>query len=216
MKIYSNKMEELIIESKGIKTNHYLIPPFELRKGELVVIYLQGGPYFDKLKVQLIEIFTGRAYHENVKVFSHLTFAEPFKESRFKRIFNPTTVFKYLKRNSEPKSIMTSKIFETETFTKTDRMKDLDYSQKKRLSLGAAFSRTKNIVFDLQGEGPLGANKTVDFVKDEIINNGSAILIDWSDDVKNNCLKFITIEWLADLEELRNIGNGSVNLSRMY
>ena len=43
-------MKELIIESKGIKTDHYFIPPFELREGELVIIYLEGGAYFDDLK----------------------------------------------------------------------------------------------------------------------------------------------------------------------
>lgn len=43
-------MKELIIESKGIKTDHYFIPPFELREGELVIIYLEGGAYFDDLR----------------------------------------------------------------------------------------------------------------------------------------------------------------------
>lgn len=209
-------MKDLIIESKGIKTDQYFIPPFELRKGELVIIFLQGGAHFDDMKAQLTAVFTGKAHHENVKIVKPLTFAEPFKESMFRRMFNPITVFKYLKRNADPRSIMISKIFEIDTFIKKDKMKDLDYSQKKRLSLCSVFSRTKNIVFDLRGEGPVGANKTVEFLKDEIKNDGAAILIDWSDDMKNNCSKFISIEWLADLEELKKIASGSIALSRMY
>ncbi|RUT69840.1 hypothetical protein D0817_14585 [Flavobacterium cupreum] len=208
-------MKELIIESKGIKTNHYFIPPFELRKGELVTIFLQGGAHFDDMKAQLTAIFTGKAHHENIKIFKPLTFAESFKESKFRRIFNPTSVFVYLKRNANPKDIVISKIFEIDTFSKKDKMKDLDTSQKKRLSLCLVFSKTKNIVFDLRGEGPVGANKTVEFVKDEIKNDGAAILIDWADDMKDNCSKFIAIEWLADFEELKKIVNGSISLSKM-
>ncbi|PIF31733.1 hypothetical protein CLU81_2239 [Flavobacterium sp. 9] len=209
-------MKELIIESKGIKTDQYFIPPFELRQGELVVIYLQGGAHYDELKIQLTSIFTGRANHENVKIFKPLTFVEPFKESKFKRMFNPTTVFEYLKRNADPKNIVIPRIFEVDTFAGKDKLKDLDTSQKKRLSLSAVFLKTKNIVFDLRGESPVGAQKTFQFVKEQIKEEGAAILIDWAEDMKNDCSKFIVIEWFSDLEELKKIGNGSVNLSRMY
>lgn len=209
-------MKELIIESKGIKTDRYFIPPFELRKGEFVILFLQGGAHFDDMKTQLTAIFTGMAHHESVKIFKPLTFAEPYKESTFKKIFNPITVFKYLKKNANLKDIVTSKIFEIDTFSKKNKMKDLDTSQKKRLSLCSVFSKTKNIVFDLRGEGPVGANKTVEFVKDEIKNDGAAILIDWADDMKDNCSKFISIEWLVDLEELKKIASGSIALPRMY
>ncbi|MET0946715.1 MAG: hypothetical protein ABWY22_15025 [Flavobacterium sp.] len=209
-------MHEVLLESKGIRTDQYFIPPFELRKGELVVIYLQGGPHYDTMKEQLVAIFAGEVHHENVKIFMPLAFAECFEESRLKRMFNPTTVFKYLKRNADLKSTMISKIFEIDTFIRKDKMKNLDYSQKKRLSLCSVFSRTRNVVFDLRGEGPVGAKETIKFVNDEIKNDGAAILIDWSDDVKNNCSKFIAIEWLADFEELKRIGNGSVKLSEMY
>ena len=216
MNICKRHMNEIIVESKGIKTSQYLIPSFELRKGELIVIYLQGGFHFDEIKMQLTAILTGQAYHENIKIFKPLTFAESFKESKFRRIFNPTTVFIYLKRNANPKEIVTSKIFEMDTFSKKDKMKDLDTSQQKRLSLCSVFSKTKNIVFDLRGEGPVGANKTVEFVKNEIKNDGAAILIDWADDMKDNCSKLISIEWLVNLEELKKIANGSIALSRMY
>ncbi|KFF20343.1 hypothetical protein [Flavobacterium hydatis] len=209
-------MNELIIESKGIRTNQYFIPPFELRKGELVVIYLGGGLHFDIMKAELIAIFAGRAHHENVKIYKPLTFAEPFKESFFRRMFHPVTVSNYLKKNSDPKSTMISKIFEIDTFARKDKMNDLDTSQKKRLSLCSVLSRTRNVVFDLRGEGPVGANETVKFLNGEIKNDGAAILIDWADDMKDNCSKFIAIEWLLDDEELRKMGNRSLKLSQMY
>ncbi|KRB53982.1 hypothetical protein [Flavobacterium sp. Root186] len=209
-------MNELLIQNKGIRTEQYYIPPFELRKGDLVIIYLEGGSHFDDLKTQLVDIFTGKEHHENVKIIEPLTFAEQFKESTFKRIFNPATVGSYLKRNADVNNPMVSKIFEIDTFTKKDKVKNLDTSEKKRLSLSAAFSKNKNIVFDLRGESAMHFSKTYEFVKDEIKNEGAAILIDWSDDLKNDCSKFIAIEWLVDIDERIKIANGSVSLSKMY
>lgn len=209
-------MKELIIESKGIRTDQYFIPPFELRKGELVVICLYSGPCFDEIKAQLVAILKGRVYHENVKIYKPLIFAEPFKESFFGRIFHPVTVGSYLKKNADVNNPVVSKIFEIDTFTKKDKMKNLETSQKKRVSLSAVFSKTKNIVFDMRGEGALQFIKTLEFVKDEIKSEGAAILIDWVADLKNDCSKFIEIEWFLDDEELRKITNGSAKLSQMY
>lgn len=70
--------------------------------------------------------------------------------------------------------------------------------------------------FDLRGEAAAYFNKTYQFAKDEIKNDGAAILIDWSNELKNDCSKFITIEWLANLEELKKAFNNGGKLSPMY
>lgn len=209
-------MKELLIESKGISTDQYFIPPFELREGELVIIYLEPVVHFDELKAQLVAIFAKEVLHENVKVEKPLTFAESFKESFFKRIFNPITVGRYLKKNANTSNPVISKILEIDTFTKKDKVKNLGTSEKKRLSLSAVFSKNKNIVFDLRGESAMHFSKTYEFVKDEIKKEGAAILIDWSDDLKNDCSKFIAIEWLVDIDEQIKIANKIVGLSKMY
>lgn len=192
-------MKELLIESKGIRTNEYFIPPFELKKGELLLIHIYGTAYFYEMKAELVDIFTGKIQHENIKIVQSLTFAENFKESRFERIFNSITVSRYLKRNTNLHEDSEPKIFEENGISKKDKVKSLDYSQKKLLSLYSLFTKTRNIVFDLSGEGPVGAIKTFDFVKDQIKNDGAAILIDWAgSDVRDKCSKVITIEWLIE------------------
>ena len=113
----------------------------------------------------------GATGHFELNVFKPLTFAENFKESRLERIFNPVTVGKYLKRNAALYDESEPEIFEENGFSKKDKVKNLDYSQKKLLSLYSLFTKTRNIVFDLSGEGPVGAIKTFDFVKDQIKNN---------------------------------------------
>lgn len=67
----------------------------------------------------------------------------------------------------------------------------------------------------MRGEGGNFYLKTYEFVQKEIKNGGSAILIDWCDDLKKNCSKFITIEWTVDSEELKKIFDGSVELSKI-
>lgn len=208
-------MKELLIESKGIKTEHYFIPPFKLREGELVIIYLEGGAHFDDLKEQLVTIFAGKAHHKNVKVIKPLTFAAPIEESRLKRIFNSMSVGSYLKRNANLKSSV-SRIFEVDNFTKKDKVKKLDISERKRLSLCAVFSKTKYVSFDLRGETVAYFYKTYQFAKDEIKNDNAAILIEWSNDLKNDCSKFISIEWLVDSEELKKAFSNGGKLSPMY
>lgn len=208
-------MKELLIESKGIKTEHYFIPPFKLREGELVIIYLEGGAHFDDLKEQLVTIFAGKAHHKNVKVIKPLTFAAPIEESRLKRIFNPMSVGSYLKRNANLKNSV-SRIFEVDNFTKKDKVKKLDISERKRLSLCAVFSKTKYVSFDLRGETVAYFYKTYQFAKDEIKNDNAAILIEWSNDLKNDCSKFISIEWLVDSEELKKAFSNGGKLSPMY
>lgn len=196
---YLVKMKELLIESNGIRTDEYFIPPFELRKGELLLIHIFGTAYFYEMKAELTDIFTGKTQHENVKILDPLTFVENFKESRFERIFNSITVSRYLKINTNLDEDSFPKIFEENGISKNDKVKSLDYSQKKLLSLYSVFTKTRNIVFDLSGEGPIGAVKTFDFVKTQIKNDGAAILIDWAgSDVKDKCSKVISIEWFIE------------------
>lgn len=208
-------MKELILESKGIKTDQYFIPPFELCEGELIIIYMENHRYLEDMKLELVSILAGMKKHKNVQVLKPLTFAKSIEESMLRRVINPMSVGRYLKRNANLESSVVSRIFEIDTFTKKDKIKNLNTSERKRLSLCSVFSKTKNVSFDLRGEGVNFYLKTYEFVKQEVKNGGAAILVDWCDDLKNNCSKFITIEWTVEFEELKKIMDGSVELSKM-
>lgn len=52
------------------------------------------------------------------------------------------------------------------------------------------------IIFDLAGQDPIGAEQTYKFVKENIRNGGSGILLDWADDMKNDCTKFVELQWV--------------------
>jgi hypothetical protein len=183
----------MILESKGIKTDKYYIPPFELQEGEIVVIYLYGGAHYYDLKMELVDIFTGKIKNACVNIIRPLTFVKYFIEPAFRRIFYPVTVSEYLKRNGNSKSNFATKIYDNKCITKKTKVHSLAWNLRRLLCLYSTLSKTTDIVFDVAGLDPKGAEETYQIVKENIKNGGSAIFIDWTDDMKNDCTKFITI-----------------------
>ncbi|NML71324.1 hypothetical protein HHL23_16155 [Chryseobacterium sp. RP-3-3] len=181
----------MLIENKGIETNTFYIPPFDLNAGEIVVLNVFSGANFYKTEMFLKDIFCGRIPHENVIIHQNITFLEHFFEPAIRRFFYPVTVGEYLKKNANSDSI----IYETEWINEKTKVNTLLGSHRKQLSLYATLSKTQNIVFDLSGEGLQGAEETYKIVKDIVKNGGSALLLDCYDDMKNDCPKYIELQW---------------------
>ena len=68
-------------------------------------------------------------------------------------------------------------------------------SPRNLLSLYTTLSNTNNIIFDLVGLGPDGAQENYKIVKEVVKNGGSAILLDGYDDMKNDCTKYVELQW---------------------
>lgn len=79
----------MLIENKGIRTNTFYIPSFDLKEGEIVVIYLFNGPHFYETEMLLKNIFSGKTRNENVVVRKNLAFVEHFIEPKLRRLFYP-------------------------------------------------------------------------------------------------------------------------------
>jgi hypothetical protein len=185
----------MILKSNGIKTDKFIIPPFVLNEGEIIVIYLWGGAHYQALKTFLKDIFCGITAHENVEIVKPLRFAEHFYEPKFRRIFYPITIGEYLRKHANPQNPYSTKIYDTNIHKKAN-VNQLQATTKKQLSIFSTLSHTNNIVFDLAGLDPNGANETYKIVKESVKNGGSAILIDWASDMKDDCTHYIELEWL--------------------
>lgn len=194
-------MKELLIESKGIRTDQYFIPPFEVREGDFVVIRLDNHVVSTYVEGKLIAIFTGKEKHENVTISKPHTFVKHFRESRFKDKFFPATVGEYLSKNANPKSKFASKIYEIEWMRKDIKVHTLAGNPRKLISLYSLLSKTNNIIFDLAAQDWEGMEHAAKIVRDEIADNGSAILFDWTDHLKSVSTKYIKIDWFVDLDE---------------
>lgn len=198
-------MRELLIESKGIKTDQYFIPPFEVREGELVLISVYGGAHYQEIKTELVGVFTGKIKNENIIIRKSLTYVDYFKESNFRRLFYPVRVGEYLKKNANLESKFIQKLYEIPWIQKQTKINELYWNSTRLLSLYATFSKTNNIVFEVSGQGWENAKTMCEIVRDEIKNGGAAILIERTDHLKKDCTKYIKIEWLIDLEEDRKV-----------
>ncbi|PIF46327.1 hypothetical protein CLU96_3357 [Chryseobacterium sp. 52] len=185
----------MLLENKGIKTDTFYIPPFDLNVGEIVVLNLFQGAHFYETEMLIREILCGRIPNENVIIHQNLTFAEHFFESKIRSFFYPVTVGEYLKKNANPDSPYATKIYETEWINKKTKVNTLAGNPRKSLSLYATLSKTENIVFDLRGQDPQGAKETYTIVKAVVKNGGSAILLDGFNEMKNDCTKYIEIQW---------------------
>lgn len=62
----------MLLENKGLTIDNFFIPPFTVDKGEILTIFMFGGPHFFPLEKKLADIFTGKVKNDNVKIY------EPF------------------------------------------------------------------------------------------------------------------------------------------
>ncbi len=185
----------MLIENKGIKTDTFYIPPFDLNVGEIIVLHLFNGQHFYETEMFLKDVFIGKEQDENVVIHKNLTFVEHFIEPKIRRFFYPVTVEEYLKKNADLKSPYAAKIYEIEWINQKTKVNTLAGNPRRLLSLYATLSKTNNIVFDVVGQSPKGAEETYEVVKEVVNNGGSAILLDCFEDMKNDCTKYVELQW---------------------
>jgi hypothetical protein len=185
----------IVLENNGIKTDTFYVPPFDLYEGEVVVLFVCNGMYYYNTEMFLKDIFCGKTKNQNVVLHKKMTFVEHFKESNLRSTFFSTTVGEYLRKNADLDNPFSKKIFEIEWITNKTKMNTLAGTPRRLLCLYAALSKTKDIVFDLAGQDPAGAESTFKMVKKAVKDGGSAILLDSFEDMKKHCSKYIELEW---------------------
>ncbi|RAJ92698.1 hypothetical protein LX87_05029 [Larkinella arboricola] len=184
------KIQEQIVDN-------FLIPSFTLTKGEIVIIQLPGGSFFRPLEFALIDIITGKATYNNVELVSPLRYVEPFKESWFRQHFFPLTVGTYLNKNANKTNPVYQKIYDIKWITPNTKVQTLASTPQRQLALYTTLSWTNDFIFDLTGIGAQGGQEIYNFVKTTVHSGGSAILLDWTDEFKNDCTKFIQAKYLG-------------------
>lgn len=186
----------MILENKGLTTDSYFLPSFILNQGELVVVNLSAGFNYQPAKTQLEHIFCGNVVNQAVQIETVLKPVENYIEPRWRRFIWPATVSEYLKRYANADSAYATKIYDAfDWITPKTNLNRLAGTPRKQLSLFATLSYWSHISFDLVGLDPVGAAKMYEFVKESVQAGGSAILLDWTDEMKGDCTRFIEAEW---------------------
>lgn len=188
----------MILENKGLVINNYFLPPFTLNEGEIVVVNLFGGSHFQPIKTYLTAIFTGQVSNEKIHLYTPIKAVEAIVESKWRSFFYPLTVGEYLRKFANSNSQYVTQIYTVHKWIKSQtKLNRLPGNPKKQLSLFATLSLSKHIVFDLAGLDPIGAGETYELVKASVRKGGSAILLDWSDEMSQDCTTFVVLQRLA-------------------
>lgn len=186
---------KIVLENKGIKTDTFYVPPFVLYEGEIVVVYLSEEGHYHDTEMFLKDIFCGNIKHENVTTNKRMMFVDYFRESNFRDVFFPSRVNRYIKNDADLTNPFLVKLFEDKYITRETKMNRLGGTQRKLISLFVTFLKTKDIIFDLAGLDPQGAELTFKMVKELVKNGGSAILLDNFPDMKEHASKYIDLDW---------------------
>jgi len=191
-----------MIRSTGLRIGDFFIPPFDVEKGELLVIELPPGCYFGAMLFKMADILTGKEVNYNVVLKERFRFVEHIASGGFiDRIF-PTTVQGYIVKHSSPNG-QAEEIYELfranlppesrEIRPDTQVMK-LSETSRRLLSLFTVCSWTDKIIFDLWGVGAGGGEHIYPIAKTLVAKSGTAVLIDYIDEYKNDCSGFVRYE----------------------
>lgn len=190
-------MSNSIIKSNGIKTERFYIPPFELNKGEAIVIKLLNNGHSFDIEMFLKDIFIGKIKYKGTSISQTPTFVDHVRESEFRRILFPITVGEYLKKNADLGNSYAKKIYETDWINKKTQINKLPGNPRKLLSLYSVLSKFQNIIVDFAGQDLQGIGFCCNIILEEINKGGSAIIFDATNSVRNNYFRYIEIEILA-------------------
>jgi hypothetical protein len=179
--------------------NNFLVPSFSLANGEIVIIRIPEGEFFYPLKLEIVKMLTGEAVNDNVEIVSALQFVADFEESYFRYRFFPTTIDSYHNKYANKANPVYKNIYGTEGITPQTKVKTVDNTLRRLLSLYTTLSWTNNIVFHLAGIGPQGGQDIYRIVKTMVNSGGAAILIDRCDEFQNDCTTFIKAGYIDSL-----------------
>jgi hypothetical protein len=178
--------------------NNFIVPAFQINKGEIVVIELPGGALFQSLLFKLKSILTGTVTDSPVEINSEFRFVEHFKESFLSYHFSPVTIGKYHQKHANKGNPVFEKIYHTPSLTRRTKVNTLAGDVRKKLELYTTLSWTNHLIFDLTGADPKGGTDFFSAVKQLITPNGAAILIDLCDEFKDQCTTFVKVNYIGN------------------
>jgi ABC-type sugar transport system ATPase subunit len=178
--------------------NNFVIPSFTLNKGEIVVIHYLNGALFGSTYVELLNLLIGNVPNKNVQINIPLKHPEHIRENWFRYKFFPITIGEYLCKNANKMHPIYSKIYDIKWMNPKIKVKTLAGTPTRQLSLYATLSWTNNIIFDLKGVDPQGGKDIYEVVKTVVNAGGAAILLDCSDEFKDDCTTFIQVKYVGD------------------
>lgn len=185
----------MILQSKGFQIDRFKIPPFHLKEGEIIVLYLGNSIEASRLKEKLFQLLGGKEIHPKLILNEKLVVVERISLKGLKEHLIPTTVKNYVQKKSRTPLKTLEKLNAFEKISTNSKISYLPSTPRKIISLYCTFTKSEKIVFDLSGLDPLGSEKVFNDVLKKINDKkGAAILLDSFLSFKDKCTKFIQVE----------------------
>ncbi len=197
--------EVTMIRSAGLCIDNFFIPPFCVEKGELLIIELPAGGYFPALLFKMVDLLIGKEVHKNVAAEERFRYIERIpSDSLVGRIF-PMTIRRYIAKYGSPhgrediyKLLWANMPPGSQAIEQDTRITELSETSRRLLSLFTVCSWTDRIVFDLWGVDPAGAEHIYAIVKSRVAKSGAAVLVDYTDEFRNDCSRWVRYErWVS-------------------
>ena len=155
----------------------------------------------------MIDILTGKEVNENVILEERFRFVERIPSgSWIDRIF-PMTIRRYIAKHANPEKrgegvyelLQANMPLGSQAIEPGTGIAELSETSRRLLSLFTVYSWTDKIVFDLWGVGPVGAEHIYAIVKSLVAGSGAAVLIDYTDEFKDDCSRWVRYEVMSKL-----------------
>lgn len=138
--------------------------------------------------------FYPKKKHKDFVVHQPLTFVPQEYKRTFLGFFRPLTMQKYINRYANKEVDTFSNIYALDGVTATRKVKDL-YPPIERIPLFyIALSHSKEIIFDLNGLGPLSVEQVLTIIKDNVRQGGTSVLFETMNVFADQCDEVIRID----------------------
>ncbi|XZF14193.1 hypothetical protein ACTHGU_20635 [Chitinophagaceae bacterium MMS25-I14] len=183
----------ILLENKGFESGAFFIPPFTVKRGEITVLFLHGGAHYFPLKEQLTKIFTGLARQEEVTINERFVPVKHYTQSSWSEKLFPATTGRYLEKHSKKDSDVAAGLYKLQDMSPQRRLYSMEATERKWLDIFVALSHSRNIILDFAGQSPHGIGMTMEIVRQQVKDQGAAIILDNWPDLQQQCDQFIPV-----------------------
>ncbi|MDO1452016.1 hypothetical protein Q0590_37450 [Rhodocytophaga aerolata] len=171
------------LESQGFIIRGYLIPPFELKSGKLIRIYI---PNFSEnneilgvdLATELIEVFKQSRPEKGLIVKESLPYAKNYAQNRLAEKLFPLSVQKYLTTNLKVPKEEAESIISELGIEPSRRLDKISFTERKYLTISGLYSSNEAIMFDYYGVDAMNIELVNRLIKSKVSKGKCAIGFD--------------------------------------
>jgi hypothetical protein len=185
----------MLISFKGQQHGDVLIPPFNLKDGEITIIRIPVGARRHELKKVCLDILLSIT-DTAVRTEAPFTYVDEAQQSLMGRLLHPVSVKDYIRKYGSPANAVARQVYDAdERIFPNDRFNSLPPAGRKLVALYTALSWSNRTIVDLGELDKTGARQVYKVVKQYADIGGSAVVLVSDDDLQQECRQFVSVSF---------------------